>query len=359
MEDEYGKLYVRRSKPKRPTRITNNQKLILGKCGVCKGNVLKRGYKGSYPLLLQLVCWRGKYEEFANIKHKYFHAGCVNCLICHEKIHKKRSKIRQYDTYFCHEKCQRCICGFGFDNNDYVKWKLKDGNLVHRNCPYTYDNCKICNKIIGLEKKWPNAPPIHYNCMNGNLCYMCGDPVLSDHPTDYDFEKKLYKHELCLDKLCNSCMEPLRISGAHNFIIHLKCKKNRLVEKCNNCNKNIMFDGWSWFRNRIWSPKIHQYFSKEVKEEIKLFLLIINRNPIFGEGDDKNRLVPACFDKLVLYNICSYIATINGRKIIDNHIIYNVCTPLRCRDSIMCIRCNHVRDDYGKQREFICCDKSK
>ena len=152
------------------------------------------------------------------------------------------------------------------------------------------------------------------------------------------------KHSECSDMLCNICMQPMTIESKHNLTYHNKCESIRFPGLCD-CTKFMLVNPFSWF-NKLWSPKMHQYYPKEVRKEIMIVLLMYKRK-IFKKGLSKD----------TLYYLFGFIATLNGRKIIDGNVIYNTCTLVRCRDNVMCQRCHVVSDDFSSKEactDMVC-----
>ena len=56
----------------------------------------------------------------------------------------------------------------------------------------------------------------------------------------------------------------------------------------------------------------------------------------------KRKVFKKFLSKDTLYYLCEFIATLNGREIIDNYVVYKTCTPIRCRDDIMCTKCHKI-----------------
>ena len=162
---------------------------------------------------------------------------------------------------FWHPECCKCICGckdpnfFGVAVHGHI---VIDFPIVdHLICKYNYNSCIFCGKVIGIETA---AKGCHERCITGRRCYICKIDLLDKRSTGLLVKDGLCheRHRRCSDMLCNICMQPMTFESKHNLTYHNKCKSIRFPGICD-CTKFMLVNLFTWFDNRVWSPKTHIY----------------------------------------------------------------------------------------------------
>lgn len=309
--------------------ILQIQNKIEDKCKICNKNI-NDGMKGK-------LCSLRSY-----IDNKYsYHSGCVKCLICKKVMSSKKGGIRTYNERFWHLKCCKCICGC----TDPTKFYLAaDGEMIrHNKCEYNHNECLICNEVIGLRTCKDGYDVIHEECINTAKCCVCDESFNKNSDIIFKDDKGL-RHEGCLTEPCPVCCKIIKYDeNNEDETYHKKCCKKRFPECSNTLCYSEIIGPHTWFRD--WTKQNHIYFPDEVKDEIKTILMIYKR---------KNNVFKILC-KNVLMIIFTYIATVDGRTVVQYFNSLETCTPVRCKKDLICKMCNNVVDWVDK--DVICIPK--
>lgn len=213
------------------------------------------------------------------------------CNSCHQKIVGKCltdfSTRKKY--HFNCQKCQKCqlslkghICS-------------KNGSFYHRKCY----QCSQCGQLADPALDLDSSGTIKCSsCKRYPQCVVCEGRLKTPSP------RKIY-----------------------GFNIHVTCLEE--IRSSHHIHDCIVLDSLVW---KIWSPRKHFLFSKEIQQSILAVYMLWKRpGTLFSQ-------LPR---DMIVY-LCQHLAMPVNWDIFNGYSIFQICTPTRCDKNLLCRICDSL-----------------